>query len=201
MAAIRGDHVRRARAWLLFLVLVAGAAEPSCGRALPIGRSYALGSRWLPLTHVVEDPTKTIGRAMTTTIVPFLFVRNLDDWLTVYKPRGARFEALLRHEHVHAVHQLESLPPLAGWLERYISGKHFRWREEREGYFEEILYRVQSGETLKAPEIAHALATDYEGEDGPMIDMGTAQAWVLSAIETAEERARPPETLPAATGR
>ena len=175
-------------AWLLvplvFLPL-------SCGPVLTTGgRTFNLDSRHAPLTQIVENPAHTAGPTVATTVMNTVYVGNLSAFLQAYPPDSDRLEALLKHERVHAVHELEAFPFVDAWFGRYGADGHFRWSEEQQGFREEITYLIHKGYSIDPEEVARRLTANYRGLDGPMVGHDEALAWVEQTTAQAEGGSR-----------
>src|SRR4051812_21851141 len=169
--------------WLLLPLVV---LLLSCGPIFSTaGKAYTLGASHAPLTQIVEDPARATSPTTATTLLNTVYVGNLHAFLEVYPPGSDRLEALLRHEHVHAVHELSSFPFVDVWIGRYMSDRSFRWDEEKQGFAEELTYLVHRGYSVDADELATRLTQAYKGLDGPMVSHDEARAWVLSMVAVA----------------
>jgi hypothetical protein len=159
----------------------------SCGPLITTGgKTYNLSSAHAPLTEIVENPTRVSEPTAATTVLNTVYVGNLAAFLEAYPPGSDALEALLRHEHVHSVHEFSAFPFVDAWFGRYAADHTFRWQEEQQGFEQEISYLVHLGYTVDAGAIATRLATAYRGLDGPMVSYEEALAWVQSVVAAAQ---------------
>lgn len=150
------------------------------------GPSYKLEDRWAPLVKVQQTTDKLIADQTTTTIGDTCYCNDLKQWLQDYPPGSVEYEAILRHERVHAVRQGSFAGQAEAWLARYAIDTKFRWEEEKLGWKEEITHLVQSGRNVIPEQVALWLNQNYSGPvGGRMVSYEEALAWVKATINEA----------------
>jgi len=142
--------------------------------------THPLESKWSPLKSVVQTgDLPFLGENTTMTISPYLYTEDLDNWLEMNPPGSVHYEALLRHEHKHALEQENYPAGKKAWLFKYVNNKEFRWEAEKAGYHEEILYYLEKGYHIIPEDYATALSEDYQG----MVSYEEALAWINSILK------------------
>lgn len=138
----------------------------------------ALEERWRPLEAVVEVEQLPTDRGQSVTVVPDVWVSDLDAWTAAY-PEGVERDALLAHEREHAVRQLDAGRAL--WVARYLSDTRFAWKEEQRGWALELRAR-QAGGRLAPPEAYAVVLSRYRVPAGKLVSYADALVFVRSVL-------------------
>jgi len=137
---------------------------------------------WAPITTVVERRNlPNVSKYVVTTVSPYLFVNNIEQFWERYPDGSTGHEALRLHEVVHAKSQ-ESYPSgKASWFIAYATDKEFRLREEKAGYKAGITHLVKQGEFpfWKIESIARSLSGSVYMN---MTTYEEAKAWVEQTV-------------------
>lgn len=153
--------------------------------------TYELGSKWSPLSKVVERPRLPFtNNTSTITVGSHLYVTDLDQWLEDYPPGSVEFEALMRHERVHARRQFGymDLPgevAVWAWIGRYLTDREFMWSEEQLGYYESITHLAahRQWDTARTNRQATVISDHYKTLGGKrMISFAKARRWIEDVL-------------------
>lgn len=147
--------------------------------ALLAGCSTAdLPAEFRPLTTLSEG--NPLGPAAATTVGSTVYVEDLGDWEG--RLGETRVRALLLHEREHSIRQHEQGVGL--WLVHYLTSTSFAWREERLGWYVQIVTLRDGGEQVNPEGIAKILA-DYKHPMGKLVSYEEALAWVRDVLSGA----------------
>jgi hypothetical protein len=142
--------------------------------------SQDLPDNWEPLTTVVERPDlPRVSKTVVTTVSPYLFVHDLDDFWEMYPEGSVQLEALRRHEVFHAKRQEEYPAGKIAWLKRYLTDKDFRWNEEKLGYREGWLHLRINGYRLNVDAVAKILSGSGYNH---MTTYDEAKQWIIDVF-------------------
>jgi hypothetical protein len=145
---------------LLALLLLAGCSQ----------RSVPLAPEWRPLERVVES--SFVQPHMFTTVAPVMYAHDLDEF-TGAEPTWR--DAILTHERVHAVRQLEQGP---GFYRDYAAFPSVRWVEEKLAWSAEIAFLKAHGVRPDPFAYAELASKNYFG----MVDYDVALAWFAAEV-------------------
>lgn len=142
--------------------------------------TYELEPRWAPLKAVIQtNDLPFYSDTTTTTVSPYVYTEDLDKWLEKNPPGSVPFEALMHHEHTHALRQEAYPGGKTAWLYKYLMDRNFRLEEEKAGYREEILHYLRNGYRIVPESYAASLSSNvYHG----MISYEEALEWVRSVM-------------------
>lgn len=144
-------------------------------------RVHALPARFRPLTRIVGKRAFPFQSETTiTTIGEACYTPNLAKWLKKHPPGGPVFEAIMRHEQLHAKRQLTT--GVDPWIDRYLKDKAFMWSEEQRGWYEQIRFLRGRGFRLDAKAIARNL-DGYSNLRGGMVSYAEALEWAESVLK------------------
>ena len=150
---------------------------------LPLGcanyESMDLDAKWEPLETIRERPDMLGSDSQATTIGHTMYVEDLDDWLAQRPVDGPRFDAILLHEQVHAVRQLDA--GVTVWLSRYVTDTDFMWEEEQLGWYEQLRELRRRGQQINVPGVANTLR-NYKNLAGRMVSYAEAVGWVEDVL-------------------
>lgn len=147
------------------------------------GSTLSLGPEWAPLEEVRERPSlPLVGDGTASTVGRVVYVRDLGDWAERYPEGSAERTALLRHERVHAVRQLDR--GLASWVMNYLTDADRMWREERYGWAEEIEHLRAMGAWRHGDleRVTRSLAAYRTVLGARMVGEAEAREWVLEVL-------------------
>jgi len=153
------------------------------------GERYALPAKYAPLEAIVERPAiPGLSSTAATTLSPYVYVVDLEDWLADHPVGTPVFDAVMLHEQVHARRQ-EAMG-VDAWRSEYLMSREFMWAEEQLGWYVHIqrLKRASRGRIVEEA-IARNLSK-YRNLRGRMVDYDAALAWVKDVVAG---RWRPPE--------
>jgi hypothetical protein len=134
-------------------------------------RSVALDPEWRPLEKVVE--ASWVQDGMMTTIAPIVYVRHFEDI-----PWGFEFDAILVHERVHAVRQIDQG---VGFYRDYAAFPSVRWAEEKLAWSAEIAYRKAKGRRPDDEWCQHRALMASQNY-ARMVDPEVALAWFRAEV-------------------
>jgi hypothetical protein len=132
---------------------------------------HQLGSEWEPLTKVVERDLPFVSDTASTTVGTVVYTADLTRWLEIYPPGSVTYQALLKHEQVHAKRQIAY--GTSSWIAKYLTDKSFAWEEEKLGYEAQILHLRRNGIYRPAEYWATILSEKYNG----MVTYQEALTW------------------------
>lgn len=144
---------------LLFLALLAGC------------KTVDLPEQYRPLTTLSEG--NFLGDHTATTVGTTVYVEDLSDWDLA----DPKIHAVLLHERVHAVRQLDS--GVASWAWDYLTDPDFAWAEEKLGWAVQIAEWRRVGIQWDARALAKVLH-NYPHPLGPIVSEEEAYQWLLS---------------------
>lgn len=142
---------------LLFLALLAGC------------KTLDLPERYRPLETLSEG--NFLGDHTATTVGTTVYVEDLADW----DLEDPLTHAVLLHERVHAIRQIEA--GVASWAWDYLTDPDFAWREEQLGWAVQIAEWRRAGIAFDAPALAKVLH-DYPHPLGPIVSESDALEWI-----------------------
>lgn len=160
--------------FLLLACLISGCASGN--------KAYELPEQFAPLKEIRERGPAlgaVIDGPWMTTIGEYVYVENLDEWLTRNPPGSVLFEAKLYHEQVHAERQLAHNVYL--WIANYVYDTNFALEEEKLGWYRELLYLRSCGQTINVEGVARALSR-YKNLSGKLISYEDALTWVRDVL-------------------
>jgi len=142
--------------------------------------SLELGPEWRPLRRIQESQALSLGLSAggARTIGTTVYVPNLSGFLK--KNPEPKLSAVLGHERVHAVRQLEA--GHAEWISRYMTDTGFMWREEMLGWYHQLEHMRRHGVRYQLEGLAKALSR-YRNFAGLMISERKALEW-LKQVES-----------------
>lgn len=141
--------------------------------------SQELGPEWLPLETLQESQSMTVGLSSggARTVGTVVYVKDLDEWLARHPE--PLFSAVLRHEQVHAIRQLDE--GVSAWVSRYLTDTDFMWGEEQLGWHQQLIHLQQSGYGV-IPEGVALILHDYKSLSGTMVTYQEALEWVRQVL-------------------
>lgn len=151
---------------------------------------YELGPEWKPLKEIrnrgfTSGPIGSLlGLAIAsdstvTTVMPYIYVKDVDVFLKRRLPGSAQFTALLRHEQEHAKRQ--EARGLYSWIWNYLYNKEFALEEEKIGWYHELIMYKNSNLPINVDGVAATLAT-YVNLTGRITTFEEAKAWIYSVL-------------------
>lgn len=150
---------------------------------LPVGCSsydtFDLDPKWEPLEQISERPDMLGSDTQATTIGHTVYVEDLDKWLLERPVGSPRFDAILLHEQVHSVRQLDA--GVTVWLAQYLTDTDFMWEEERIGWYEQLRELQRRGARVDVGGVARTLH-NYRNLRGRMVSYQDALQWVNDVI-------------------
>lgn len=144
-----------------------------------------------PLNEICERAKLPFGSNTSfTTVGTNVYTTDLEDFNRRYPVGSVQYEALMRHEQVHARRQFDyqDLPgemALWTWVSRYLSDARFMWREEQLAYYEEIVFLQIRGywNSQSTFDQAKALSDMYKTASGEkMITFSEAATWINKVL-------------------
>jgi hypothetical protein len=146
-----------------------------------------LDPKWAPLDEIHERPDMLGFSSTTTTIGHTVYVADLDRWLLEHPVGSPLFDAVLLHEQVHAVRQLEH--GVSFWIARYLTDAEFMWDEEQRGWYVELRHLRYRGLQVDVGGVARNLH-HYENLLGQqMVSYEDAVVWVQAVLDGSWEPA------------
>lgn len=150
---------------------------------LPLGCSsydhMSLDPKWEPLEEIRERPDMLGNESMATTIGHTLYVEDLDKWLLLRPVGSGRFNAILLHEQLHAVRQLDT--GVTAWVARYATDTDFMWEEEQRGWYLQLKELQRRGLQVDVGGTARTLH-NYRNLIGRMVHYEDAAQWVNDVL-------------------
>lgn len=134
-----------------------------------------LDPKWRPLQYVEEDSSMKDDWASANSYR--VITRN--PFKLMYLTEPVTRDALLSHEQVHAVEQVQMGESL--WQRRYLSSGPFRTDAEKRGYDAQIKYIIKHGATFDVNDMANSITTGYNPR--LWIDKPGAISWINSRID------------------
>lgn len=140
---------------------------------------HALPARFAPLTRIVGKGAFPFqSKTSISTLGDACYTPDLARWLQAHPPGGPLYEAVLRHEQLHAQRQAGGVDP---WLDRYLKDTRFMWEEEQLGWYEQLRFLKERGLRLDAQAVARNLSK-YSNLSGSMISYDQALKWTEDVL-------------------